>query len=423
MSPDQPRTGMADTRIDSAHAAAVAALPLMTPQRLHRLLHGRPAVEVWTEITGGDPSVGRVLAQMRSFSGPPRPVGRGGSVPPLTAGALAAHWQAEASKMNVERDFEALACRGIEVVRFGRPGYPERLRADDEPPEVVFVRGRLTMACGPAVAIVGTRKATHYGTEVAAELGAGLASAGVCVVSGLAAGIDAAAHEGALAGLPEDSKGVGPLGIVGGGVDVYYPTRNRRLTDRVATAGGVMSEASPGTSPEPWRFPLRNRLIAALAQVVVIVESTRMGGAMHTVEAALRRGREVFAVPGSVHSLASEGTNDLLASGAYVARDVGDVLVAVERECISEGILVPRATPAAARAGALGAKTTDEVALLLGRCSDEECRVYLALDEHPRPVDVLCHRSGCGLETTAVALDQLMSLGLAAPAEGAWRRL
>lgn len=413
---------------DTKYAAAVAALPLMTPQRLSVLLHEREALKVWQELVESRPCVRDALNSMRSFTaghgrrepGDPRPRTQ-------NAAEVAAKWAHAARAVDVEQSWLTLREGGVTVLRWGQEGYPSRLLSDHQPPEVIFFRGELSVCEGPAAAIVGTRRATHYGTEVAAELGAGLAQAGVCVISGLAAGIDTAAHEGALAAVAPGSPG--PAGIVGGGIDVYYPSRNRHLTDRVASAGALASEAPLGASPEPWRFPLRNRIIAALAQVVVVVESTRSGGAMHTVEAALVRGREVFAVPGSVRSLASEGTNELLSAGAHVARDTGDVLVAIDQQCVAEGVARPRTGKTA---GVAPGSRDDAAPQLLERyvaierlrgCSEVERQVYAALDEHPRPIDVVCQRSEASLGAAALALDQLMTIGLAEPTDGAWRRL
>ncbi len=418
------------------YAAAVAALPLMTPQRLAVLLHDREGREVWQELLEARPAVTSALNSMRSFSAGARRRGSGDDGPrgsgddgprAPNAGDVVAKWALSARAVDVELSWLTLRERGVTVLRWGQAGYPSRLLSDHQPPEVIFVRGEVSVLDGPAAAIVGTRRATHYGTEVAAELGAGLAQAGVCVISGMAAGIDTAAHEGALAAIAPGKPG--PAGVGGGGIDVYYPSRNRRLIDRVATQGVLVSEAPLGASPEPWRFPLRNRIIAALSQVVVVVESTRSGGAMHTVEAALSRGREVFAVPGSVRSLASEGTNELLSAGAHVARDSGDVLVAIEQECVAEGVERPRPSSAP---GAAPRPEDGQPFQLLGRqlvaerlrgCSEVERRVYAALDEHPRPIDVVCQRSEIGLGVAALALDQLMAAGLATPTDGAWRRL
>ena len=187
------------------------------------------------------------------------------------------------------------------------------------------------------VALVGTRAPTRYGIGVAAQFGADLAAAGVSVVSGLALGIDGAAHEGACgAGAP-------PIGVVAGGLDHPYPRRHERLWERVAVVGrhrlGV-----PGRVPtEKWRFPVRNRLLAALSDVVVVVESRHHGGSRHTVDAAIERGLPVGAVPGSIRSATSEGTNALLADGAFPVCSTGDILVALALAGASVAV-APKAT-------------------------------------------------------------------------------
>ena len=173
------------------------------------------------------------------------------------------------------------------------------------------------------MALVGTRAPTRYGIGVAAQFGADLAAAGVSVVSGLALGIDGAAHEGACgAGAP-------PIGVVAGGLDDPYPRRHARLWERVAARGVVVSESPAGVRTEKWRFPVRNRLLAALSDVVVVVESRHHGGSRHTVDAAVARGVPVGAVPGSIRSATSEGTNALLADGAFPVCSYGDILVAL----------------------------------------------------------------------------------------------
>jgi DNA processing protein len=188
---------------------------------------------------------------------------------------------------------------------------------------VLFALGELAVVHRPCVAVVGTRRCTAGGRAVAHDFGRDLAEAGVCVVSGLALGIDAASHRGALGAV----DGARPAAVVGTGLDVVYPRRNREVWEAVADRGAVLSEYPLGTGPERWRFPARNRLIAALADVVVVVESDVTGGSMHTVDAALERDRTTMAVPGPVRSRASSGTNALLAAGAPVARDAADVLV------------------------------------------------------------------------------------------------
>jgi DNA processing protein len=183
----------------------------------------------------------------------------------------------------------------------------------------------------PTVAIVGTRTCTRYGLGVAAQLGAELAASGVVVVSGLALGIDGAAHEVAVAGWEAGGAGAGrPVAVVATGLDHPYPARGAKLWEQVASVGAILSEAPIGTTIERWRFPNRNRLLVALVDVAVVVESHHHGGSLHTARVAMDRGVPVGAVPGSIRSPASAGTNDLLADGCFPVRDATDVMVALE---------------------------------------------------------------------------------------------
>lgn len=192
---------------------------------------------------------------------------------------------------------------------------------DPEPPALVFYRGDLgLLSATRSVGVVGTRRCTTVGRTVAHELGFDLARASVGVVSGLALGIDAAAHRGALDG------GGRVIGVVASGLDVVYPATNRRLWEDVAGHGLLLSEALAGTRPERWRFPARNRLIAALSAGVIIVESHRRGGSLITADEAAERGKAVFAVPGSVSNPAADGTNALIVDGAIPVRSAVDVL-------------------------------------------------------------------------------------------------
>lgn len=194
--------------------------------------------------------------------------------------------------------------------------------ADDPlPSAVLFAQGDLQVIEGPRVAIVGTRDCTSQGHDLAFELGRDLSAAGVRVVSGLALGIDGAAHAGAL-----DTAGAAPIAVVGSGLDVIYPRRHAGLWRTVAARGLLLSEHPLGVTPTAWHFPARNRLIAALADVVVVVESHERGGSLHTAREALARDRDVMAVPGPVRSRASAGTNLLLRDGAGVCLGADDVL-------------------------------------------------------------------------------------------------
>ncbi|HEX3606794.1 MAG TPA: DNA-processing protein DprA [Candidatus Dormibacteraeota bacterium] len=205
----------------------------------------------------------------------------------------------------------------------GSPGWPAGLEHLDVPPAELWVRGVLWPPPVPAVAVVGARRATVTGLDVARELGRELAAAGVLVISGLARGVDAAAHRGAL-------EGGGPtLAVLGCGVDVCYPPGHEDLLEAVCETGAVISEDPPGTEPVGWRFPRRNRLIAALCLAVVVVEATERSGALSTARHAADLGREILAVPGSVRSPQSRGTNRLIRDGAVPLLELDDLAGAV----------------------------------------------------------------------------------------------
>ena len=213
---------------------------------------------------------------------------------------------------------------GVAVVLPTDPDFPAQLTLDPDPPGALFVRGDLGVLAARRVGVIGTRNATPSGLATARELGEALGDAGVAVVSGLARGIDAAAHAGV-----RRSAGGSAVAVVGCGPDRPYPSRNAELWGWVASAGLLVSEYPPGTEPHAWRFPRRNRILAALCEILVVVESRERGGSLITAREALDRDVEVMAVPGSPRSRASAGTNRLLVDGAAPITSVDDVLVAL----------------------------------------------------------------------------------------------
>jgi len=469
---------------DVAYAVAIAGFHDMTPARLRVLLDGLPAAEVFDGIRAGHLGLIDRLATLGAKGGrAQRPDdagdmeaswGTSGSVGALERGRSRARdllrsWRPEASRTIVSRKWEDLLARGIRAVRRGEPGYPQRLLRARSVPELLYVRGSIDHAAAPCVGIVGTRRATHYGLEIATELGRELARRGIVVVSGLARGIDGAAHRGVLAATDRVN---GPLAVVGGGVDVVFPAQHRRLWEEVVETGGIISEAPPGAAPEGWRFPQRNRIIAALSQVLVVVESSRQGGAIHTVLAANAYGVPVLAVPGSVRSPQSEGTNAIIQEGgAHLVLDVHDVLAALSLVCAADG--TPRSfsadgaggdareristswgttagggppagggTPPPPGAGAepvagvqqsldigsaIGgttATTRREIARrLLGECDEGQRAVWAAVDYTPTMLDRICIRTGLDLGVVALAMDHLEELGLLRPQGAAWIRV
>lgn len=213
---------------------------------------------------------------------------------------------------------------GAHVVTLPSAEYPERLREIPDPPLVLYVRGDLLPQDEYAVAIVGSRRATPYGRQMAGELARDLARAGVTVVSGMARGVDAAAHLGAL------DAGGRTLAILGCGVDQCYPPEHRSLRDSIARQGAVISEFAIGAGPDKWRFPARNRIISGLCMGVVLVEAPADSGAMITADFALEQGREVFAVPGNIDSFANRGCHRLIKEGAHLIESATDILEALD---------------------------------------------------------------------------------------------
>lgn len=356
---------------DAVAAVALVSLPCMTAPRLNALLgrFGDP-VAALAGVQRGEAA--DLLRRRAADEGPVR-AGAGSGAGPGAAGA--------------SRLASLMARRGTHVWVAGDDDYPIR---DDVPlrPAVLLGEGEHTgVLDSPRVAIVGTRAATPHGLADARELGAALTEAGVTVVSGLAIGIDAAAHEGALAACR--GPDAGPVGVVATGLDVVYPRRHHALFDRVRRDGLVVGEVGYGVGPAAWRFPVRNRIIAALADVVVVVEATAAGGARITAEYAAQYGRPVLAAPGSRRNPAAAGCNALLADGAYPLLEPSDVLVALG--LVAGGRGAGWAPPAAAVlstdarvvAHALGGEpaTSDQVA---GRTGLDADRVSAALRELER---------------------------------------
>jgi len=233
---------------------------------------------------------------------------------------------------------ERLAALRVCAVPFGSALYPARLAALPDAPACLFVRGDVCALAARAVAIVGSRAPTPYGVEVAGRLASELARAGLLVISGLARGIDAAAHRGAL------EVGGRTLAVQGCGPDLVYPAAHRGLATSIAGAGAVVTELPPGAEPLPLHFPLRNRVISGLAEAVVVVEARERSGTLSTVAHALEQGRDVFAVPGPITRESSVGPNRLLRDGAFVLLEARDVL---ERLGVAPAPAAPAAAPGA----------------------------------------------------------------------------
>jgi len=230
-----------------------------------------------------------------------------------------------------EQELERLAGLGAVAICLEDRNYPALLRQISTPPPVLYIRGRKGLLESCCVAIVGSRAATSYGHRIASALAHDLAGRGVVVVSGLALGIDACAHAGALA-----ASGA-TIGVLGCGLDVVYPRENRCLYEQIRDRGLLVTEYPLGTRPEGFRFPARNRIIAGMSHGVVVVEAAKKSGSLITAEFALEEGREVFAVPGQVDSFKSAGTHWLLQQGAKLVLSAGDILEELPRCAVSGG--------------------------------------------------------------------------------------
>ena len=347
------------------HTAALAALPHAASSRLGRLLTDRHVADAWALVREG-----RVCAD-------------------VAPAVVLAQWRDAADSVDLADVRRGLAEADVIATCWHDSTHPPQFSTDIDPAPVAFTRGLRPDPSLPHVAIVGTRRASAIGREFARELGAGLAAAGVVVVSGLALGIDGAVHHGALM-----ARGAPPIAVVGSGADVVYPVAHRQLWADMVEAGAVLSEAPLGARPEAWRFPARNRLIAALADLLVVVESRAAGGSLLTVEQAMRRDVDVMAVPGSVRNGAAVGTNQLLADGCAPVRDVDDVLVALG---LTEATTAARRATSAAPAGP--------------PVSADAAVVLEAIDDGPTSVDQLVERLGIGVGEIYLRLGELSAGG------------
>lgn len=287
----------------------------------------------------------------------------------------------------VEAAMRWLEWEGHHLVTLADPTYPKALLEIDEPPTVLYVRGRPELLNAASLAIVGSRNATVQGARDAQAFAAALSAAGLCVVSGLAAGIDAAAHRGAL------SQPGSSVAVLGTGADRVYPSRNRALADALARDGCLVSEFPLGTPPASGNFPRRNRLISGLARGVLVVEAAPRSGSLITARTAAEQGRDVFAIPGSIHSPLSRGCHALIQQGAKLVESADDILVELG--------LRPASTIApAASASSIADPLLD------------------AMGFAPLTMDEIAMRSGLGAATLAAALSRLEIEGRVAPLAG-----
>lgn len=288
------------------------------------------------------------------------------------------------NQVNLDVVMKKISSQGVQVLTWEDEAYPKRLKEIAQPPPVLFVRGSINVEDDWAVSVVGTRRVTPYGRQVATEIARFLAQNGVTVVSGLARGVDAIAHQTAI------QAGGRTMAILGSGVDVIYPPEHRKLADEIIKQGAVISDYPLGTQPEGSNFPPRNRIIAGLSLATIVVEAGEKSGALITAEFAVEQGREVFAVPGSILTPQSEGTNHLIEQGARPLLRMTEILDALKLEQIPEK-QATRKTIAA---------------------SVEEKQLLNCLNQEPKHIDEICNLSGLPIQAVSATLTMMELKGL-----------
>ena len=241
--------------------------------------------------------------------------------------------------VDLEKVWAKIETQGIKILTWEDETYPQRLKEIEQPPPVLYIRGDYLPDDLFAVAIVGTRRVTPYGRQITEELAAFLAANNLTVISGLARGVDAIAHQTAL------RAGGRTIGVLGSGVDKIYPPEHRVLAEKMMERGAIISDYAPGTPPDASNFPPRNRIISGLSMAVVVIEAGETSGALITAEFAAEQGREIFAVPGSILAPQSKGTNKLIQNGALPLLSVNDLMQALDLTHMGEQKVARKVIP------------------------------------------------------------------------------
>lgn len=286
--------------------------------------------------------------------------------------------------VDLDRLLERYTAQGISLLTWEDESYPARLKEIDQPPPVLYVRGTLTAEDAWAIAVVGTRRVTAYGRQVTEDLAAYLAANGVTVISGLARGVDAIAHQAAL------KAGGRTFAVLGCGVDRIYPPEHTQLAEKIIAQGALVSDYAPGTAPDAANFPPRNRIISGLSMASVVVEAGETSGALITAQFALDQGREVFAVPGSILAPQSKGTNRLIAQGAHPLLSARDVLDALNLNQVPQQRIVRKVLPG----------------------DETESKILSLLTHEPLQMDEIRNQSGLPIERVSAALVMMELKGL-----------
>jgi DNA processing protein len=294
------------------------------------------------------------------------------------------------------RELAALQAAGARLLTWDEPQYPARLREIYDPPPLLYVRGNVELLNRHVVSIVGTRRPTAYGNQMAERLGKDLAARGIVVASGLARGVDACAHKGAMA-----APGGATIGVLGCGIDVIYPKENKKIFGEIEQHGAIVSEFPMGTFPAPQNFPIRNRVIAGMSIGVVVVEGAQYSGSLITARLAMEFGREVFAVPGNVTQPLSFGPNLLIKQGAKLVAGWEDVVEELP-------------TPVRADLMPVEQASAEERTMLVeeGLNHTERTLFGLLSTDNARPIDDLVENSGLNSSEVLAALFDLEMKGV-----------
>ena len=278
--------------------------------------------------------------------------------------------------VDLDKLWDKIQKQGIRILTWQDESYPQRLKEIAQPPPVLYIRGDYLPDDLFAVAIVGTRRVTAYGRQITEELSAFLAANGITVISGLARGVDAVAHQTAL------KAGGRSIGVLGSGVDKIYPPEHRGMAEQMMQRGAIISDYAPGTPPDASNFPPRNRIISGLSLAVVVIEAGETSGALITAEFAAEQGREIFAVPGSILAPQSKGTNKLIQKGALPLLSVNDLMQALDLSRMGEQKAARKIIPA------------DEI----------EARLLNVIGNEPLHVDEIRNQAELPIEKVSAAL-------------------
>ena len=288
-------------------------------------------------------------------------------------------------RISVDDEMERLERHGVDALICEGPAYPSRLKEIYDYPPVLYVRGKLPADDEPCLAIVGTRRPTVYGRQVTEEIVADLARSSITIISGLARGIDSVAHRTAL------DAGGKTVAVFGSGLDIVYPGENAKLAQAIAEHGALVSEYPLGVKPKAENFPLRNRIMSGLSLGVLVVEAGERSGALITAQQAMEQNREVFAVPGSILSPVSQGTNRLIQEGAKLVRNHTDILEELNLTIVVQQAEIKEFSPA----------------------NEVESAILKQLGPEPNHIDEICRRSGLTMSEVSSTLAMLELKGIA----------